>query len=419
MRRTIGTMTAAAALAAVAVGTTQPAGAGHLTGPYFDLGSLPAPDYTGKQIYDGLKQFVADFPLRITGTPNEVRSGLALHQEMAGLGYTTVTRTLGPASQFVDNAQGAGAGLKAVIATKPGTTKPNEWIMFIGHYDAVPQTVDAAYDNGAGTNFIRFLAHEFKNVPTNRSLVFVFYNGEEEGVLASAQHATQLQAANQKVAAVLGFDMVGISYPVKTEGSTSCLCIWRGAQDGSKFDTLVNHVNFTYLGFPNHPNKVTYRGTNIRNSDESSFASRGFPTPRWAGMKTASNYNGYHNQNDTIANINTVSSGSASDSSYYEAGIHNTLKSVYYTALAVDNHLPVPAFSAQTSGGDVSVNASGTADEDGAVTTFRWDFGDGTTAEGATASHTYAAPGTYTVSLTVADNLWPTVTRTTSQTVTV
>src|SRR5690606_18343938 len=31
---------------------------------------------------------------------------------------------------------------------------------------------------------------------------------------------------------------------------------------------------------------------------------------------------------------------------------------------------------------------------------FRWDFGDGTTGTGLTASHAYSAPGTYTVSFT-------------------
>ncbi|MDI3419032.1 PKD domain-containing protein [Streptomyces luteolus] len=44
------------------------------------------------------------------------------------------------------------------------------------------------------------------------------------------------------------------------------------------------------------------------------------------------------------------------------------------------------------------------SDPDGSVTAWTWDFGDGTTATGETATRTYASPGRYTVKLTVTDN---------------
>ncbi len=48
--------------------------------------------------------------------------------------------------------------------------------------------------------------------------------------------------------------------------------------------------------------------------------------------------------------------------------------------------------------------ASGDADAaDAAMLTFLWDFGDGTVAGGRTVEHTYAAEGTYVVTLTVID----------------
>jgi PKD repeat protein len=43
-------------------------------------------------------------------------------------------------------------------------------------------------------------------------------------------------------------------------------------------------------------------------------------------------------------------------------------------------------------------------DSDGAVTAWRWDFGDGTTSTARNPSRTYATAGTYPVSLTVTDN---------------
>ncbi|WP_298459553.1 PKD domain-containing protein [uncultured Cellulomonas sp.] len=68
------------------------------------------------------------------------------------------------------------------------------------------------------------------------------------------------------------------------------------------------------------------------------------------------------------------------------------------------NQVPVADFTATAAELVLSVDASGSSDPDGSVAAYAWDFGDGGTATGATASHTYAAAGTYTVRLTVTDD---------------
>ena len=50
------------------------------------------------------------------------------------------------------------------------------------------------------------------------------------------------------------------------------------------------------------------------------------------------------------------------------------------------------------------LDGSGSSDPDGSITSYDWDFGDGNTGTGATPSHTYAAVGTYDVTLTVTDD---------------
>src|SRR5439155_1431920 len=54
-------------------------------------------------------------------------------------------------------------------------------------------------------------------------------------------------------------------------------------------------------------------------------------------------------------------------------------------------------------GSAVTLRGSG-SDPDGTITSYRWDFGDGASASGATASHAYATAGTYTAKLTVTDD---------------
>jgi PKD repeat protein len=52
----------------------------------------------------------------------------------------------------------------------------------------------------------------------------------------------------------------------------------------------------------------------------------------------------------------------------------------------------------------VLFDGSGSTDPDGSVVGYEWDFGDGSTGNGASPSNTYTAAGTYTVQLTVTDD---------------
>jgi PKD repeat protein len=68
------------------------------------------------------------------------------------------------------------------------------------------------------------------------------------------------------------------------------------------------------------------------------------------------------------------------------------------------NQPPTASFTTTTSGLTVNADGTGSSDPDGTVATYVWEFGDGATGTGATASHTYATSGTYQVKLTVTDN---------------
>jgi YD repeat-containing protein len=52
----------------------------------------------------------------------------------------------------------------------------------------------------------------------------------------------------------------------------------------------------------------------------------------------------------------------------------------------------------------IQFNGSNSSDSDGGITSYQWNFGDGTSGNGATVSHSYATPGSRTVALTVTDN---------------
>ncbi|TBR41558.1 PKD domain-containing protein [Marinomonas agarivorans] len=79
-----------------------------------------------------------------------------------------------------------------------------------------------------------------------------------------------------------------------------------------------------------------------------------------------------------------------------------TSKAVNVTAATV-NLPPVAKATHITNGLTVSVDASMSVDPNGDSLTYTWDFGDGNTASGQFASHTYSTDGSYTVELVAND----------------
>jgi PKD repeat protein len=74
----------------------------------------------------------------------------------------------------------------------------------------------------------------------------------------------------------------------------------------------------------------------------------------------------------------------------------------------IENKLPTASFTLTPASGaaplTVSVDGSASADPDGQIAAYAWEFGDGGTAAGAKTTHNYAGAGTFSIKLTVTDN---------------
>lgn len=68
------------------------------------------------------------------------------------------------------------------------------------------------------------------------------------------------------------------------------------------------------------------------------------------------------------------------------------------------NQPPVASFTDSCTLLVCTFDGTGSSDPDGSVVAYAWSFGDGATANGATATHAYGAAGTYTVTLVVTDD---------------
>jgi PKD repeat protein len=87
---------------------------------------------------------------------------------------------------------------------------------------------------------------------------------------------------------------------------------------------------------------------------------------------------------------------------------HANYRIIYQQRGADGNKWPVAMATAVPATGDVPISvafsSAGSSDADGAIVSYFWDFGDGTSATNANPSHTYVDPGPFVARLTVTDD---------------
>ncbi len=121
---------------------------------------------------------------------------------------------------------------------------------------------------------------------------------------------------------------------------------------------------------------------------------------------------------DTSWGGNPYFAGSVDEAAVYPTVLSAARIAAHYANSGNINQPPTAAFTPSCTNLDCSFDGSASADPDGTIASYAWDFGDGSTGTGAKPAHSYAAAGTYPVTLTVTDNQGATSTANHSVTVT-
>ncbi|BCL59423.1 hypothetical protein DGMP_01160 [Desulfomarina profundi] len=90
--------------------------------------------------------------------------------------------------------------------------------------------------------------------------------------------------------------------------------------------------------------------------------------------------------------------------SSFSSEFTGTLGSVTITDAQGVNTPPAASFTYTVNENDVFFDAGSSADTDGTILEYRWDFGDNSSGSGVNVTHSYAEPNVYQVTLTLVDN---------------
>nr|WP_315028124.1 M28 family peptidase [uncultured Chryseobacterium sp.] len=158
-------------------------------------------------ISNTLQEF-SDLGVKTTGSPANTNALNWLKNKYTSYGYT--------ASQIVEDPFTYGNSPNTtnstnLVITKTGTVYPDQYIIICGHYDTI--VGPGVSDNGSGTSILLEAARILKDVPTEYSIKFIHFSGEEQGLKGSYHYADNIayqgSTRNLNIKLVLNIDQVG------------------------------------------------------------------------------------------------------------------------------------------------------------------------------------------------------------------
>lgn len=174
-----------------------------------------------------------------------------------------------------------------VVATIPGTEKPEEVITFSAHFDSVIYS-SGAWDNGTGSITILELMHYFNENKPKRTLKFIWCGSEEIGLCGSKAYCEKHKDELEKVLFNINVDMTGTLLGFET---AVCSCE----------DAVAKYID--YLGkIEGFPIKTK---VDMYSSDSSSFALNGVPAVTFARLAPRGGAE-IHSRKDIIDHLDPV-----------------------------------------------------------------------------------------------------------------
>lgn len=192
--------------------------------------------------------------------------------------------------------------LKNVVGILPGKSKPEEYVIFSGHYDhlgigkpneAGDSIYNGANDDAAGTTAVIMLANYFAKLKNNeRTLIFVAFTAEESGGYGSTYFSQQYNP--DQVMAMFNIEMIGTESKWGT--NSAFITGYEKSDMGKILEKNLENTNFKFYPDPYPTQSLFYR------SDNATLARLGVPAHTISTSKMDSE-KFYHTQEDEIETL--------------------------------------------------------------------------------------------------------------------
>ncbi|WP_348822931.1 M28 family metallopeptidase [Flavobacterium aestuarii] len=219
--------------------------------------------------------------------------------------------------------------LNNVVGILPGKSKPNEYVIFSGHYDhlgvgspeegaphpANDSIYNGANDDAAGSTAVIMLANYFKKLNNNeRTIIFTTFTAEELGGFGAKYFSKQLPA--DKVIAMFNLEMIGTES--KWGKNSAYITGFEKSDFGKILQKNLEKTTFKFYPDPYPEQELFYR------SDNATLAKLGVPAHTISTSKM-DNEPFYHTADDEfetldIANMTEIIKSIALSSSSIISG---------------------------------------------------------------------------------------------------
>lgn len=189
-----------------------------------------------------------------------------------------------------------------VAGVLPGKSKPNEYVIFSGHYDhigilpAVGQDsiANGADDDASGVTAMLTLADYYKKKNSNeRTLIFVAFTAEELGMYGSKYFSNHINA--DQVVAMVNMEMIGKDS--KFGPNTVYITGYDQSDLGKLMQENLKNTNFKFYPDPYTKQNLFYR------SDNAVLAAKGVPAHSFSTSQMDKDEY-YHTVKDEVTTLN-------------------------------------------------------------------------------------------------------------------